>query len=387
MNGYFKILVVFALSFLYMNCAKMNNAISAQEKDSFNNTGSTSLALQNPVQAYGWLQVSGRYIKSTNTGNPVALRGMSFGWHNWWPRFYNAGAVSELKKNFNVTVLRAAMGINPDPDEWSKKGYLNYPETAKAIITKVVDACIKEGIYVIIDWHCHDIIVTNTITGEKAVDLTPKAVAFFKEMAQKYKNTPNVIFEIFNEPRGYDVSTAPPRVTWPQIKTYAIEVINAIRAQGANNLILVGTPNWGSDIVSVQNDPLKNVTNVAYTVHFYSNSGSSTPNSPEVLSYQQAYRNRVKSALNAGIPVYVSECAAMQSDGDGPLNYDTWYGWVEFMNNNYLSWNAWSIADKNETCSMFYKSASDSGPWADNVIKDWGLIVRKYLKGEVITFK
>jgi endoglucanase len=29
-------------------------------------------------------------------GSDVVLRGMSFGWHNFWPRFYNAGVVKTL---------------------------------------------------------------------------------------------------------------------------------------------------------------------------------------------------------------------------------------------------------------------------------------------------
>lgn len=41
------------------------------------------------------------------------LRGVSFGWHNWWPRFYNDLAVRWLKEDWNVNVVRAAMGIDP----------------------------------------------------------------------------------------------------------------------------------------------------------------------------------------------------------------------------------------------------------------------------------
>ena len=47
-------------------------------------------------------------------GKPIMLRGVSFGWHNWWPRFYNAGAVQWLKNDWKCNVLRAAMGVDPD---------------------------------------------------------------------------------------------------------------------------------------------------------------------------------------------------------------------------------------------------------------------------------
>lgn len=369
--------LLFVNIFLAMlSCSK--RAVSYTITDSLNTKDHNGELLNTtPVDKYGWLTVSGSSIKSTKTGKKIALRGASFGWHNWWPRFYNSGAVIELKNNFNVNVVRAAMGIDPKPD-YTNRGYLNNPVVAKDYISKVVNAAIEQGIYVIIDWHCHDIIT------QTHGDITANAVEFFSEMAVKYKNTPNVIFEIFNEPRGGGATGDPDRVTWAQIKTYAQKVIQAIRDNGANNLILLGTPNWGSDITSVVQDPLQNVTNVAYTIHFYSNSGGSTPQS--VSTYQLNYRKRVKAALDAGIPVFVSECAGMEASGDGKINYDTWYAWVEFMNNNYLSWVAWSVADKDETCSMLMKTATDSGPWPDEVIKDWGKLIKKYLKGDIISF-
>ena len=76
---------------------------------------------------------------------------MSFGWHNYWPRFYNKEAVEWLAKDWKCTVVRAAMGVEPD------RGYIEDSEGCKAKIEAVVEAAIKEGIYVIIDWHSHNI--------------------------------------------------------------------------------------------------------------------------------------------------------------------------------------------------------------------------------------
>src|SRR6185437_8171415 len=116
-----------------------------------------------PVKIHGQLHVDKTQLKDAN-GNDVVLRGMSFGWHNFWPRFYNTDAVKWLHKDWNCTVLRAAMGVEP------ANGYLQNPEDSKAKIEAVVDAAIKEGIYVIIDWHCHHVQLDA-------------AKIFFKEMA------------------------------------------------------------------------------------------------------------------------------------------------------------------------------------------------------------
>src|SRR5215217_4413953 len=103
-----------------------------------------------PVKQWGQLQVKGTQLCDAK-GNNVVLRGMSFGWHNFWPRFYNEGAVSWLRKDWNCSVIRAAMGIEP------RQGYKEKQEWSKEKIKTVVEAAIKEDMYVIIDWHSHNI--------------------------------------------------------------------------------------------------------------------------------------------------------------------------------------------------------------------------------------
>src|SRR4051812_2852582 len=171
-----------------------------------------------PVKLHGRLHVDSTQLTDQH-GHPVVLRGMSFGWHNFWPRFYNAGAVGWLHKDWNCTVIRAAMGIEP------AGGYKQDSAGAKQKIRAVVDAAIKEGIYVIIDWHSHNINLQE-------------AKGFFIEMAKKYGTYPNVIYELFNEP-DYE--------TWEQVKAYSTEIITAIRAIDPDNIILVGSPHWDQD--------------------------------------------------------------------------------------------------------------------------------------------
>lgn len=51
-----------------------------------------SVSAKGPVKEWGQLQVKGHQL-CDQAGNPVVLRGFSLGWHNLWPRFYNAEAV------------------------------------------------------------------------------------------------------------------------------------------------------------------------------------------------------------------------------------------------------------------------------------------------------
>ncbi|MEI9958932.1 MAG: glycoside hydrolase family 5 protein [Ferruginibacter sp.] len=240
-------------------------------------------------------------------GNPVVLHGMSLGWHNLWPRFYNAGAVKTLVKDWHCTVLRAAMGV-----ELNDSGYIKSPASSVAKIKAVVDAAIQEGIYVIIDFHSHNIKL-------------PEAKTFFKEMATAFGKYPNVIYELFNEP-DYE--------TWPEVKAYSEELIKLIRSIDPDNIILVGSPRWDQDIQLPAADPIKGYDNLMYTMHFYAG------------THKQWLRDKTDEAINKGLPIFISECAGMEASGDGPIDYAEWNKFVTWMNDKGLSWIAWSVSDK-----------------------------------------
>ena len=193
-----------------------------------------------PVALNGKLQVIGTQL-SNQSGNPLVLRGASLGWHNLWPRFYNEDAVGWLVNDWKCSVIRAAMGFGLD------YSYLEFPEYALKCITSVIDGAVKQGIYVLIDFHSHKL-------------HTAEAKNFFAQMAKKYKDTPNVIYEIWNEPDYY---------SWKAVKQYSGEVISTIRAIDNDNLILVGSPHWDQDIDSVAGDPIIGQKNIMYTMHFY----------------------------------------------------------------------------------------------------------------------
>jgi endoglucanase len=285
------------------------------------------------------LKVAGTRLVN-ESGKPVVLHGVSFGWHNWWSRFYTTGATTWLAKEWHADVVRAAMGVEP------QGAYLDDPDTAVRCVETVVDAAIESGIYAIIDWHSHGI-------------RTEEAKAFFTRMAHRYKGVPNVIYEIFNEPV---------EDSWEQVKAYSVEVIKVIRAIDPEALILVGSPHWDQDVHIAADSPIKGYDNLMYTLHFYAN------------THRQELRDRGNYALDKGLPLFISECAGMEATGDGPLDLEEWGRWVEWMHERNLSWVVWSISDKDETCSMLRAGASSDGGWQPEAIKEWGQVVQQELR-------
>jgi endoglucanase len=238
------------------------------------------------------------------------------------------------------------MGVEPD------QGYIKSPDWSKAKIEEVIKGAIESGIYVIIDFHSHGI-------------HTDQAIEFFREMAQKYGKYPNIIYEIFNEPV---------KDSWTDVKNYSVSVIKEIRKYDPENIILVGSPHWDQDIHIAADDPITGFTNIMYALHFYAG------------THGQFLRDRADYAISKGIPVFVSECAGMEASGNGPINYKEWNIWIDWMKKNEVSMVFWSIADKNETCSMLNPSAGPTGDWSDKDLKESGMKTRELLKTGKITW-
>ena len=293
------------------------------------------------VNGHGRLAVRGTEIIDEN-GNPVVLRGVSLGWHNWWPQYWNADVIAWLKEDWKCTVVRAAMGIRPE------NAFLDAPEQATRLMKTVVEACIEQGIYVIIDWHDHH--------AEENIEA---AKSFFIDMASTYGHHPNIIYEIFNEPT---------RQKWAQVKAYADTVITAIRQHDPDNIILIGNPHWDQDLHVVADDPLTGHENLMYTLHFYA------------VTHRQWLRDRGDYALSKGIPIFVSESDGCNSSGQGELDMTEWNIWIDWMEKNKISWIKWSIADKEETCSALRPGASSEGGWTTEDLTESGIKAREFIR-------
>jgi endoglucanase len=293
------------------------------------------------VEKHGQLSVKGNKIVDKN-GDPVALHGMCLYWSQWKGQFYNYNCVQWLRDDWKCTVVRASMAVESG-------GYLTNPETEKAKIKTVIDACINLGIYVIVDWHDHN-----------AQNHLSQSISFFEEIASEYNGIPNIIYEIFNEPLN--------TVSWNTVvKPYADSVVSHIRAIDSLNLIIVGSPTWSQDVDIASQNPIAS-NNIAYTLHFYA------------ATHKQLLRNKATTALNRGAALFVSEFGTTTSSGDGTIDSAETNIWMQFMTDNKLSWCNWSVADLTETSAALKPGANTDGGWPDSDISISGLLIRRKLR-------
>jgi endoglucanase len=298
------------------------------------------LSFATPVSEHGKLSVSNGKIVDKNN-NPFVLRGMSMFWNKWTEgsKYYNEGTVTTLAgSSWNANVVRVAAGDdNLDKNVNDTKNFMDWTATA--------------GIYVIADWHYHTI--------------SNNAESFFTTVASyaKQKNYTHVIYEIFNEPCSGQ-STCGQNYSWTQIKDYSEKVIDKIRAQDPDGLIVVGTPSFSSDIGAARANPITGTRakNILYTLHFYTSDVS-----------HNTFQGSLKTAYCNNFPIFATEWGTSTADGGADNKAPDWpltNGWMSLVESIGISWANWSYTDKCETASALCGGLSASGKYVQRIMKN-----------------
>ena len=294
-------------------------------------------AIQGGVKENGTLQVVGTQLCNEN-GDPVVLRGMSSHGLQWYGQFVSSQAMANTAA-YGANVFRLAMYTG-------EGGYLSQKEAMKEKVHAAVADAVANNMYVIIDWHI--------LSDGNPMDHVEEAVAFFSEMARQYAETPNVLYEICNEPNG--------NVSWAKdVKPYAEKVVAAIR-EHSDGIILIGSPTWSQDIHLPAADPVEG-ENLMYTLHFYAG------------THGKGLQERLENALADGLPVFVSEWGASRADGSGGVFPEETKVWLELLKEHSISWCGWSLCDKNETSAALKPGTPPYKAWTGEELSDSGKLM------------
>ncbi len=296
-----------------------------------------SMSVNGGISENGALQVKGTQLLNEG-GERVVLKGMSSHGLQWFPQFTDSSYIKAIADR-GANVMRFAMYTE-------ENGYIQN-SSVKNVLIKGVDNTLALDMYAIIDWHI--------LSDGNPMTHINEAESFFSEIAERYKESKGVIYEICNEPNG--------NIIWSNdVKPYAERIIATIRSIDSDCIILVGNPQWCQDLDSVVNAPL-DFNNIMYTCHFYAG------------THGQWLRDKISNALNNNIPVFISEWGTGDAGGGGGVyDYES-REWIEFMNNNNLSWCNWSLCDKNESSAALIAGADSSDGLEDSELSESGKIV------------
>lgn len=293
------------------------------------------------------LRVSGTKL-TDDAGNTVQLKGISTHGLAWFPDYVNEDCFRQLKEDWNINVIRLAMytAENGGYCTGGDKEYL------KELVKNGVEYAARSGLYVIIDWH----ILSD---GNPGI-YKEESKAFFAEMAGFCADYDNVLYEICNEPNG--------GASWNDIKSYAEEIIPVIRACDEDAVILVGTPNWSQSIDQAVADPITGYGNIMYTLHFYA------------ATHTDSLRNAMVSALDAGLPVFVSEYGICDASGNGAIDEYQADQWITVMDQYNVSYVAWNLSNKAETSAILSSECSKTSDFTESDLSASGKWLYRMLK-------
>lgn len=311
---FYTILVALIILICYLFfCEKLNF------KSSNPNNSQEEVIDKNSIQYSGWLQTQGSQLQNQK-GEPIQLRGLSSHGIQWFYDIITYENLQTLKNEWNTNVFRISMYTDPN-----SYGYISNPYETKERVYSIIEMAIDLDMYIIVDWHI--------LQDNDPQIYESQSREFFDEISKKYNNTPNIIYEICNEPNGYDL-------TWSNhVKPYAENIIQTIRANSPKSLIIVGTPNWCTDLKNPADDPL-NYENIVYSCHFYAG------------THNENLQSQIDYCLNKNLPVFISECGLTEASGSGLIYEENFRNWIKYINERNLSWLYWSFSDKDEASSI-----------------------------------
>jgi endoglucanase len=300
------------------------------------------------VAKNGFLKIVNNRL-SNERGEAIQLKGVSTHGLQWKGSQYSKDTPRWLRDDWKADLIRIAMYTD-------EGGYLTN-RSVKGKLEEIVQGALDAGIYVIIDWHILKDANPKWHTGE--------AVEFFREMSSKYGKYANVLYEICNEPNP---EKGP--VSWMgDIKPYADTVIPEIRHNDPNNIILVGTPMWSSDIKAPLEGKLS-YNNVMYSLHKYTG------------EHDVWNTNYIVETIDQGVPVFVTEWGPTMADG-GSSNWNLDRGradtWVSFLARNKISWAAWSLSEDPQLSAML-KNGPGPSHWRDDQLSESGHYIREKIR-------
>ena len=210
-----------------------------------------------------WLHTEGRNIKDEN-GSTVQLKGVNTPHGCDSTTFVEGSHMLDendfaTMKSWGMNVVRFTFNTgwflrneyNPSIDEW-------------------VNRAERQNLYIILDMHRWD--------GD--VGFFPNDVNawinVWRDIANRYKNRPQVLFELFNEPHDGAVGDGSSADGFTNWRNFTQQCLNAIRATGAQNIVVVGGWVWQNELTSwgqgdrwLRDADGSYADNVVYSTHHY----------------------------------------------------------------------------------------------------------------------
>ena len=319
-----------------------------------------------------WLATSGRAIVNAELTQPIALRGLNrSGLEYAEPGpggFLEAASISQseidlIVRNWGANLLRV-----PFNQDWALTGRGSL--SAKAYLEaldRIIFWASRAGAYTLLDLHWLDADITRGSNSDGSYNRVPAlpnagSIEVWEVLADRYRNEPAVLFDIFNEPHtpirgdaasyesiddeGHLVPLKGRSVTMRTWHPWARRLVRAIRKRHPRSLIFVPGVEWAYDLrgmpLSIADGSTEVFRNVVYSTHVYPWCGPPRTRrrrlwfaGQQPLTWREAFGSLARRA-----PVFIGEWGGRSDHvqwGEALARYARRLG---------VGWAAWSWSDR-----------------------------------------
>jgi len=252
-------------------------------------------------------------------------------------------SVSRAITDWKVNLIRLPLA----QDRWfgMMSNQVDGGASYRALVEGIVDTCAVARVYIDLDLHWSDCGQWVNAGGKLGQHNMPdkNSITFWHDLATCFKNRPNVIFGLYNEPHdatftvwhdGGSVSDKPAR--WNPSQTPVVydavgmqNLYDAVRATGATNVVTVSGLDWGFDLSGVLQGYAIAGSNFVYETHPY--------------PFKDTNWDGNFGAVSEKYPVYVGEWGfdVRQSNSTNNLIYA--HRLMDYTRQHDLHWTAWDL--------------------------------------------
>jgi hypothetical protein len=273
-------------------------------------------------------------------GKPVWLYGVNIASLEWSTGGENIEeSVNRAINDWKVNLIRLPLA----QDYWFGKttNQTDGGAAYRILVDKLVDACAAGRVYINLDLHWSDCgrwVNEGGTLGQHSMP-DKNSITFWQDMATRYKNQPNVIFDLYNEPHdvsfaiwrdGGTVTEKPDRKKPGQAKVVyegaGLQMLyDAVRATGATNVVAVAGLDWGYDLSGVLRGYAVKGSNLIYETHPYQ----------EKKNWDKCF-----GETSWKYPVYMGEWGFGKRNTNG-LGYAQ--NLMQYAQKHKLHWTAWDL--------------------------------------------
>jgi len=330
------------------------------------------------------LKVVGNQLLDT-AGRPVRLRGVNCASLEWSSdgngRILKTVAVAV--KDWHANLIRLPLA----QDRWfgREPGQTDGGAAYRALVRQLVDFCSASGAYIILDLHWSDAGEWGRNIGQHNLP-DQNSVVFWKAVAPLYQNDSAVLFDLYNEPSNTDwdhwfrggrlVETNKKTnltLTYESVGLQAL--VDAIRATGANNVIVAGGINWAYQVDGILDGRQLSESRgqgIVYAVHPYPHqyAGIGLETIAQWTARMDAFAQK--------FPIIVTEFGSLSSHWPFPKDWNyTDEKWnremIRVLEDRRWNWTAWDFHPTAEPCLISgwdYTATPEFGVWVKRALED-----------------